>query len=153
MRVRYIIAILFLFVTAACSVHRKEFDANPPYAPHYFRGFDVEVVWQATRTGQDIRVSGSLINHRDAYLLDPELTVRLLNEKGSVLANETFSDFPRYVPSEKIEPFQMNLHFPNGTVPARLRFSYTYWLAEEPPAFRYGGYGDVPHFGHFDAPP
>ncbi len=153
MRARHIIAILLLSVTAACSVHRKEFDANPPYAPHYFRGFDVEVVWQAVRTGREIRVSGSLINHRDAYLLDPELTARLLDEKGGVLSDETFSDFPRYIPSEKAAPFQMVLHIPSGAVPGRVRFSYTYRLAEEPPAFRYGGYEDIPHFGHFDAPP
>lgn len=153
MRVRSIIAILLLLVTAACSTYRREFDANPPFAPHYYRNFDVEVAWQAERSGQDVRLSGTVTNHRYAYLRDLELTARLLDEKGNILARETDSDFPTYIPSGKAAPFQMKLSLPDGTTPARLRFNYTYLLAEEPPAFRgYGGYEDIPHFGNFDAP-
>jgi len=73
--------------------------------------------------------------------------------KGGVLARATLADFPTYIPSGKAAPFQMNFRFPDGTAPARLRFSYTYWLAEDPPAVRgYSGYEDIPHFGNFDAP-
>ena len=154
MRVRTIIAILLLLATAACSTYRKEFDANPPYAPHYFRkNIDVEVAWQAERTGQEIRLSGTVTNFRYAYMRDLELTARLLDEKGGVLARETLTDFPTYIPSGKSAPFQMKLRLPDGTAPARLRFSYTYFLAEEPPAARgYGGYEEIPHFGNVDAP-
>ena len=153
MRRRSIIAILLLLATAACSTYRKEFDANPPYAPHHYRNIDVEVAWQTERTGQDIRLSGAVTNHRYAYMRDLELTARLLDEKGGVLARETLTDFPTYIPSGKSAPFQMKLRLPDGTAPARLRFSYTYFLAEEPPAARgYGGYEEIPHFGNVDAP-
>ena len=153
MRMRSIIAILLLLATTSCSTYRKEFDANPPLAPHYFRNIDVEVAWQSQRTGQEMRLSGAVTNRRYAYLRDLELTVWLLDEKGGVVARETRVDFPTYIPSGKSAPFQLNLRLPAGTSPARLRFSYTYFLAEEPPAVRgYGGYEDVPHFGNFDAP-
>ncbi len=153
MRMRSIMTFLLLLATASCSTYRKEFDANPPFAPHYFRNIDVEVAWQSQRTGQEMRLSGAVTNRRYAYLRDLELTVWLLDEKGGVVARETRVDFPTYIPSGKSAPFQLNLRLPAGTSPARLRFSYTYFLAEEPPAVRgYGGYEDVPHFGNFDAP-
>ncbi len=153
MRARIIVAVLIVMASAACSTYRIEFDANPSYAPHYFRKLDVEVAWQAERAGQDLHLSGAVINHRYAYLRDIELTIRVLDEKGHVLAKESLADFQTYIPPEKAEPFHLNLRLPVGTTPARLRFNYTYWLAEEPPAFRgYGGYEDVPHFGNFDAP-
>jgi len=153
MRVRTFIAILLLLATAACSTYRREFDANPPFAPHYYRNFDVEVAWQAERTGQDIRLSGAVANRRYAYLRDLELTVRLLDEKGNVLARRTSDDFPTYIPAGKDAHFHMLLSFPAGTTPARLRVNYTYFQAEEPPAVRgYGEYDDIPHFGNFAAP-
>lgn len=153
MRIRSIVAILLLLATAACSTYRREFDANPPYTPHYFRSFDVEVAWQAERTGEEIRLSGAVTNRRYAYMRDLELTARLLDEKGGVLARETVADFPTYIQSGKAAPFRMNLRLSEGAAPARLRFSYTYWLAEEPPSVRgYGGYENIPHFGNFDAP-
>lgn len=37
MRVRSIIAILLVLAMAACSTYRREFDANPPFAAHYYR--------------------------------------------------------------------------------------------------------------------
>ncbi len=154
MSLRALVVILFLLTTAACSTYRREFDANPPFAPHFFRNREVEVTWQSGRTNQEIQLSGSVLNRRYAYMRDLELKVRLLDEKGGVLARETLADFPTYIPSGKAAPFQLNLRFPVGTAPARLRFNYTYWLAEEPPAFSgYGGYEDIPHFGAFDAPP
>ena len=113
----------------------------------------MEVAWQAARTGRDISLSGTVTNLRYAYMRDLELTTRLLDEKGGVLARETLADFPTYIPSGQAAPFHMKLRLPDGTAPTRLRFSYTYWLAEEPPAFRgYGGYEDIPHFGYFYAP-
>jgi hypothetical protein len=150
MRRRSLIAILLVLAMAACSTFRQEFDANPPFAPHFYRHFDVEVSWQAERTAQNVRLSGEVTNRRYAYLRDLELTARLLDEKGKVLGRQTIGDFPTYIPFGKAEPFRMNLSLPAGTVPARLSFSYTYLLAEEPPAFN--GYADVPHFGTFDAP-
>lgn len=153
MRARSIFAILLLLATVACSTYQRGFDANPPFAPHYFRNFDVEVSWQAERTGQEIRLSGTATNYRYAYLRDLELTARILDEKGNVLARKTLTDFPTYIPPGKGAPFKMNLGLPEGTAPARVRFNYTYFLSEEPPRIRgYGGYEDIPHFGNFDAP-
>src|SRR6185369_10280518 len=120
MRVRTFIAILLLLAMAACSTYPREFDANPPFAPHYYRNFDVEVAWHAERTGQDIRLSGAVTNHRYAYMRDLELTARLLDEKGGVLARETLTDFPTYIPAGKAAPFHLNLRFPDGKAPARL---------------------------------
>jgi hypothetical protein len=158
MRLRTIIAILLMLATAACSTYRREFerefDSNPSFAPHYYRSFDVEVTWQAERSGQEIRLSGFAINHRYAYLRDLELTARLLDDKGNTLVRETAADIPTYIPPEKESSFQMTLGLPQGAIPASLRFNYTYFLAEEPPAFRGygGGYEDLPHFGKFEAP-
>jgi len=153
MRLQSIIVIVLVLATAACSTYRREFDANPPFAAHYYRNFDVEVAWQAERTGQDLRLSGTVTNHRYAYLRDLELTGILMDEKGIVLARVTVDDFPTYIPSGKGTSFKMRFGIVDGATPARLRFRYTYLLAEEPPAFRgYGGYDDVPHFGRFDAP-
>src|SRR6185369_13357289 len=149
MRIRWVIVILLLLATAACSSYRKEFDANPAYAPHYFRNNGVEVAWQAERKDMEIRISGRVVNHRYAFLRDTELTARLLGEKGAVLAKDTLIDFPTYISIGEGAPFSMILRLPAGATPERLRFNYTYWLAEEPPAVRgYGGYDDIPHFGN-----
>ena len=150
MSLRSIIAMLFVLATAACSTYRKEFDANPPFAPHYYRYFDVAVAWQSERTGRDVRLSGTVTNQRDVYLRDLELTGLLLDGKGNVLARATSDDFPTYLPSGKAASFQMRFSIVDETIPARLRLKYSYLLAEEPPAVR--GYGDTPHFGSFDAP-
>lgn len=153
MRIRTVFVVMLLMATTACSSYRKEFDANPSYAPHYFRNNGVEIAWQAERTDMEIRISGTVTNHRYAYLRDLELKGRILGEKGTVLARETLNDFPTYIPTGKAAPFRMNLRLPTGTDPQRLRFNYTFWLAEEPPAVSgYSGYEDVPHFGNFDAP-
>jgi hypothetical protein len=153
MRLRSIIAIVLVLVTTACSSYRREFDANPPFDAHDYRNFDVEVAWQAERTGQDVRLRGTVTNHRYAYLRDLELRGILMDEKGIVLARATVDDFPTYIPSGRGTSFQMRFSIADGATPARLRFRYTYLLAEEPPAVRgYGGYDDTPHFGKFDAP-
>jgi hypothetical protein len=153
MSLRTILIILLLLTTSACSTYRREFDANPPFASHYYRNFDVEVAWQAEQTGQAVRLSGTVTNHRYAFLRDLELKVRLVDDKGKVLASETVDDFPTYIPSGKSASFQVRYSITEGAIPARLRFSYSYLLAEDPPAVRgYGGYDDIPHFGKFDAP-
>jgi hypothetical protein len=142
-----------MLATAACSVHRREFDSNPPFSSHFYRSFDVEVAWQAERIGQNVRLSGTVTNRRYAFLRDLELKARLLDVEGKTVASEIIADFPTYIPAGRSEPFQMILTLPDGRTPVRLRFNYTYVLAEEPPAFRgYGGYDGIPRFGTFDAP-
>ncbi len=146
-----LLASLLLMAATACSTYRRELDANPPFAPHHFGYYDVEVNWQAERTDGLFRLAGTVTNRRYAYLRDLETTVRLLDNKGKLLARESFTDFPTYLPPGKTEPFRMEFRLSPDAAPARLSFTYIYWLAEEPPAFR--GYDDVPHFGHFESPP
>jgi hypothetical protein len=150
---RSIIAILLLVATAACSASRKEYDTNPSYSPHFFRKYDLGLTWQAERKDHEIVLLGTVVNRRSMYMRDLELTVRLLNDKGEILAMETVAEFPTFMPTGEGAPFHLNLRFPEGTAPARLRFGYTYWLTEQPPALKgYGGHEDIPHFGNLDAP-
>jgi hypothetical protein len=151
MILRFILATLLLAVSAACSTYQKEIDRNPPYAPHHFRNYDLGVEWQSTQTGQGILLTGTVTNHRAFYLRDMELTARVVDGRGKVIARGSVTDFPIYIPSEKAAPFRMEIRIPAGAAPERVRFTYVYWLAEEPPAFR--PYDDVPYFGHFDSPP
>jgi len=84
---------------------------------------------------------------------DLELTVMLIDEKGNVLVRETTASFPTFIPPGQSEPFRMTLRFLSGASPARLRFVYTYSLAEHPPAVKgYGSYESDLHFGNLDAP-
>jgi len=152
MNMRTIIAILLLLTITACSAYRREFDANPPFATHAVRSFDVEIAWQTEQRGDDIMLAGTVANRRSGYLQDLELTVRLLDDKGEEIAKETITDFPTYVPSGKSAPFHLGFRFPANRAPAGLRFGYTYRLIEEPPAFRGHDSGEVPRFGTFDAP-
>lgn len=145
--------ILLMLVTAACAAYHREFDANLPFAPHFSRNFDVEVAWQSVQTGSILKVAGSVTNRRYAFLQDFELTAKIFDQKGALLASETSDSFPNYIPSGKSEPFAMTLTLPDGATPTRLSFHYDYFLKEEPPVFRgYGESGDTPHFGTFDAP-
>lgn len=151
MPLRLMVGALLLLISTACSTYHREMDRNPPFAPHHFRSYDLEVEWQSSQTGNGILLTGTVTNHRAFYLRDLELTVRIVDSRGKILARQTFTDFPIYIPSEKSEPFRMDMAVPSGTAPERVRFTYTYWLTEEPPAFR--GYDDTPYFGSFDAPP
>lgn len=149
--VRWLIfAALFLLTTTACTMYRKELDTNPAFAPHHFRYFDLAVDWRAERTAEGVRLSGTVTNRRDYYLRFLELTARLLDQGGTIVARGSFSDFPTYLPPGKSEPFQLVVPLPAGTTAARVHFTYVYWLVEAPPAFR--GESDKPEFGSFVSP-
>ncbi len=145
------VVLLLLLATTACSAYRKELDKNPSFSPHHFGYYDLGIDWQAERSGRVVRLAGTVTNRRDYYLRDLELTVRLTDEHGKVLARETFADFPTYIPPGRSEPFRLELRPSSDALPGRVRFTYIYWLAEEPPAFRQ--YGNVPYFGNFDSLP
>ncbi len=148
---RIIFWALLLLSVGGCASYRKELDANPPFTPHRFSSYDLEVAWKTEQSDGGLRLAGAVTNRRDYFLHDLELTARLVDREGKVLARETYTDFPTYVPPGKEAPFRMELRLPAGGAVERIRFSYVYWLAEPPPAFR--GYGDVPYFGSFDSPP
>lgn len=147
---RFMIIALFVLTATACTLYRKELDTNPPFAPHHFRYFDLQVDWRAERTATGVRLSGTVTNRRDYYLRFLELTARLLDEKGTIVARGTFSDFPTYLPPGKSEPFRLELPLPAGSTAERVHFTYVYWLVEAPPAFR--GESDKPDFGSFESP-
>jgi len=46
MSLRLMLALLLMVATAACSTYHKEIDDNPPFAPHHFRSYDLEIAWQ-----------------------------------------------------------------------------------------------------------
>lgn len=149
---RFIAVALLVLTTAACSTYHREFDANLPFEPHYYRSLDLEVTWQSEQAGQDLRLLGTVTNRRYAFLRDLELTVRILDKKGDTLAKETVDTFPVYVPPGKSASFKMNFKLPQGAVPTRLHLNYLYFLREEPPIFRGdGALDEAPHFGSFDA--
>jgi hypothetical protein len=150
MALRLILVTLLLLATAACSAYHKELDGNPPFASHHYRYHDLDVVWQSEQTGDGIRVTGTVTNRRNHYLRDLELTVRLLDSWGAFLAKNIAADFPTYVPPGKTVPFRMEFPLSPGAAPEWVRFTYVYWLAEEPPGFR--GYDEVPYFGNFNSP-
>lgn len=148
---RLILAALLLLTMAGCAGYRSELDVNPPFTAHYFRHHDVGINWRAEQSDGVVRVSGTVTNLRYLFLQDLELSGRLMNEHGKLVARDSFSDFPNYLPPGKTEPFSLEFHVPPGTKAEKIHFSYYYWLVEAPPAFR--GYDDAPHFGGFVSPP
>ncbi|HEY6873952.1 MAG TPA: hypothetical protein VI298_14600 [Geobacteraceae bacterium] len=148
---RFILAALLLLTTAGCAAYRKELDGNPPFSAHHFRAYDLEIAWSTEQSGDTVSLAGTATNLRGYFLRDLELTARLVDKEGKVLARETFTDFPTYLPSGTGEPFRMKLRVPPGSAVERIRFSYGYWLAEAAPYFR--RYNDTPYFGGFVSPP
>src|SRR6266540_449174 len=148
-KVLLIVTLLLLPAIWGCSHYRKEIDSNPPFASHHFRYYDVAISWQAEKTTNGIRLAGTVTNLRSFYLRDLELTARLVDEQGKVMARGHFADFSNYIPPGKTETFRLEVASPPAITPEKVRFTYVYWLAEEPPAFR--GYSDVPYFGSFES--
>lgn len=147
----FLLAALLLLTTMGCAGYHKELDSNPAYSAHRFRYYDLQVDWRAVRDDGTIRLSGTVSNMRSFFLQDLELTARLVNEKGRVIARESYSDFPHYIPPGRSEPFRLEFHIPPGTQTDRVHFSYYYFLVEAAPEFR--GRDDNPHFGGFVSPP
>jgi hypothetical protein len=148
---RVIIWALLLLTAAGCAGYRKELDGNPPFTAHRFRSYDLEVAWQTEQSGNAINLAGTVTNLRSYFLHDLELTARLVGREGKLLARETYTGFPTYLPPGKDAPFRMEFRVPPGGEVERVRFSYVYWLTEPPPSFR--GYDDTPYFGSFVSPP
>jgi uncharacterized lipoprotein YmbA len=156
MKARFVMAMLLLMAITSCSSYRTEIDTRPAYSkpsytPHYFRNRDVEVVWQTERSGQEVRLSGTVTNHRNAFMRDLMLKTRLLNEISRDLTKETVTNCTASSQCLKVVPFHITLQIPNGTTPKRLHINYAYWVAEEPSSARgYVALKDFPHFGVID---
>lgn len=156
MRTRSVMAMLLLMALTSCSTYRTEIDTRPAYSgpsytPHYFRNRDVEVVWQSERTGQELHLSGTVKNRRNAYMRDLVLTTRLLNEISRDLTRETLTNCTTYSQCLLAAPFNIVVQIPIGTTPKRLHIKYAYWVAEEPSSARgYVAHRGFPHFGVID---
>ncbi len=145
---RFLVALLLIFCTG-CSC--MEIDRNPPFSSHHFRSGDLEITWQAKREAEAVSVTGTVRDIRSYYLQDLELTVRLLNGKGKVIARGTYADFPDYLAPGKDAPFHLKLSIPSGEEAEHVHFSYLFWLAQgAPPALRV--YEKVPISGNFASP-
>jgi len=161
MRTRIAMAMLLLMAITSCSTYRTEINATPAYTspfytgpsytPHFFRNQDVEVVWQTERTGQELRLSGTVTSRRKAYMRDLVLTTRLLNEISRDLTRETLTNCTGYSQCLLAAPFNITIQIPNGTTPKRLHIKYAYWVAEETSSAKgFVAHKDFPHFGFID---
>lgn len=143
-------ALIMLVFLTACAAPVKELDANPPFSPHRYRYYDVEILWKSERTDDLIRIEGTVNNLRYYFLRDLELTAGLLDEQGEVLTRETYATFPTFIRTHETVPFRLELRVKPGQSPRRVKFSYTYLLADT-----YESYGyprdDVPHFNSFES--
>lgn len=142
--------LLILSYLVACAGPMKELDANPPYSPHQYRYYDLELDWKSERTDDLVRIEGKLSNLRYYFLRDLELTASLLDEKGKVVARESVTAFPTYLRTNETVPFRLELRLKPGQALRRIRFSYTYQLAD---TYQSNGYrrDDVPHFNSFES--
>ena len=147
---QFLILALLLLSCCGCATYHKEIDSNPPYSAHHFRYFDLEITWQARKTGSGVRICGTIHNLRAYYLQDLELNARLLNQSGRVVARGSSADFPNYVDPGRSVPFDLEFPLAPGSEADRVHFGYLYWLVEAAPEFR--SEDDVPHFGAFTAP-
>lgn len=146
-----LLAAVLLVALSGCAGYPKVQDSNPPFAEHHYRYYDLEVQWRAERTDGSLRLTGTVRNLRDLYLQDLELNARLVSRQGKVIARDSFTDFPIYIPPGTAEPFRLQFRIPPGEEAKEVRFSYYYFGVEAPPAF--GVQDNVPHFGGFVSPP
>jgi hypothetical protein len=102
------------------------------------------------RNNNDILISGVVSNMRSYYLQRLQLTARLMNEQGKVIARGTYVTFPDYLAPGTPAPFLLEFHLPHGTLVKQVHFSYIYWVFNAEPAFRV--YVNVPRLGTFASP-
>lgn len=145
-----LVTLLMLLSCSGCTFFCKEIDANPPFSPHHFCYNEVEVNWQAEQGADGVRLSGTVRNLSPRYLQDLELTARLVNEQGRVIARGTAMSFPVYLAPDKPAPFHLDFHLPSGAQVKRVHFSYLFWVSEGGPSFRV--YEDAPRFRTFASP-
>ena len=149
-RIFLLVALIILAVSGCAGIGKVQ-DSNPPFSEHLFHYYDLEVKWRAERSDGSLRLVGTVRNVRDLFLQDLELTARLLDRQGKVVARDSFWDFPDYLPPGQAEPFHLQLRLPPGEQAKEIHFSYYYFPVEAPPAF--GGQEYVPKFGGFVSPP
>lgn len=143
-------ALLMLVLLLACAAPSKELDANPSFSPHHYRYYDLDLTWKSERTDDLISIEGMASNLRYYFMRDLELTVSLLDQKGEVLAKESYTSFPTFIRTGEAAPFRLQLRLKPGEAPMRVRFSYTYLLTDTYQTYGYPR-DDVPRFNSFES--
>jgi len=144
---------LLLLIVTGCATSHKEIDNNLPFSSHHFRYEYLDVTWQAERNGDDITITGTVRNIRSHYLLNMDLTARLMSEQGNIIGRGTYADFPESLAPDKPVPFHLKYHLLPGAQGKRVYFSYVYWVVTEGegvPPIRI--YQDIPNTGTFSSP-
>lgn len=136
----YHISLSLLMLTLAVSAACTSMQQMPATFPHSHQRYDARISWQATRSGDVVQVIGVYRNDRFYYLTDVELTVCLLEDGNSCLSEKT--RFFSQLALDESAPFRLELPVPPGRRPSRLKFSYSYRLAEP-------GMQSPPYFGSF----
>ncbi|TSK07158.1 MAG: hypothetical protein FPO08_11105 [Geobacter sp.] len=125
-------------ITACASTHSKQ-DANPAYASHQFSNHEVAIAWKAQETDKGVRIDGTVQNVRqDIPYTSLQLTAKLLDAKGKVMAKETKTFSGRFAGTE---PFTIEIPVENKQCIDELDFSYSYGRDED---FYKGGFRSVP---------
>ncbi len=122
-----LLAAFLLLVLSGCAGYPKVQDSNPPFSEHHYRYYDLDVQWRAEGSDGLLRLTGTVRNLRDLYLQDLELSARLVNREGKVIARDFFPDFPNYIPPGTTEPFHLQFRVPPGEEAKEVRFRYYYF--------------------------
>jgi hypothetical protein len=118
-----------LFLLSACAAQHANLDANPAFSSHRYSSHELEIIWKTEKTDTGVRVQGTVRNVRtDLPYNSLELTAKLLDENGKVLAkgNHLFPD--RFVGSE---PFSIDFPAVQSDRVKRINFTYTYGTVED----------------------
>ncbi len=142
--------VLILVLLSACSAPHKEIGQTPSGACSY-RYYDMEIIWTTAPTGNAIHLTGTVRNLRSFFLQDFELTAILLDENGRALAESSTPPSPNLINMNEPVPFSLKFVLTPGQIAKKIRFKYTYYIKESPPAVRGGRDEGVPRTHSFEA--
>lgn len=119
----------FLFLLSACAAQHASLDANPAFSSHRYSSHELEILWKSEKTDAGIQIQGTVRNVRiDLPYNSLELTAKLLDENGKVLAKGNHVFLDRFTGSE---PFSMDIPLAPKDMVRRVNFSYSYGTVED----------------------
>lgn len=127
-----LLILMLSLAIGACSLPGKTVTPLSPQSGSY-RAHDVEITWSAKMAAGAVRIEGTVKNLRIYLLRDFELEVRLLDEAGNVIAKGSTPSAPNMVDAGESVPYSVVLR-PKGDEVKQAEFTYTYFLAQSPPA-------------------
>lgn len=121
-RILPVTAVLLTF--SACASQHAKLDANPAFSSHQYSSHDLDISWKSEKTDTGIRIAGIVTNVRNDMPYNAlELTAKLLDEQGNLLAQKTHAFPSRFAGSE---PFVMDIPVQNKEMAKQVSFSYSY---------------------------